>query len=61
MISPEVVSAAAEFAQALLDARVRDADGFAAWRDAARWPALYHRAGAAQYGKTVDLTTVTER
>ena len=44
MIAPEVVREAVAFAEALLDARVRDADGFDAWRGAARWPQLYHSA-----------------
>lgn len=44
MIAPEVAHEAAAFAQALLDARVRDDDGFQAWRAASRWPALYRTA-----------------
>jgi glycine oxidase len=44
MIAPEVVREAVAFAEALLDATVRDADDFDAWRGAARWPQLYHSA-----------------
>jgi glycine oxidase len=42
MIAPEVVDTAAQLAGALLDGRVRDADGWAAWRSSARWPELLH-------------------
>jgi glycine oxidase len=42
MIAPAVAESAAEFAQALLSGRVRDAGEFADWRAAARWPALLH-------------------
>lgn len=42
MIAPEVADSAAQFAQALLERQVRDADTFQAWRQHARWPALLH-------------------
>lgn len=42
MIAPEVAQAAAALAQAALGGAFADADAFAAWRDAARWPTLLH-------------------
>ncbi|MBJ9921484.1 FAD-dependent oxidoreductase, partial [Burkholderia cenocepacia] len=42
MIAPEVAQAAVVFAQAALGGTLSDADAFAAWRDAARWPTLLH-------------------
>jgi glycine oxidase len=40
MIAPEVADQAAGFARALLAREVTDAETFAAWRAASRWPAL---------------------
>ncbi|MEN8513604.1 FAD-dependent oxidoreductase [Burkholderia sp. RS02] len=42
MIAPEVAHAAAAFAEAALGGAFGDADAFAAWRAAARWPTLLH-------------------
>ncbi|WP_179403065.1 FAD-dependent oxidoreductase [Burkholderia guangdongensis] len=42
MIAPEVARSAVALAEAALTGALRDADGFAAWRDAARWPTLLH-------------------
>ncbi len=42
MIAPEVAQAAAALAQAALSGTLAGADAFAAWRGAARWPALLH-------------------
>lgn len=47
MIAPEVAHEAVALAHALLEAQVRDLDGFDAWRAASRWPMLY-RAAALQ-------------
>ncbi|KAG0165549.1 hypothetical protein DFQ28_005585 [Apophysomyces sp. BC1034] len=44
MIVPEVAREAVGLARALLDARVRNQDGFDAWRAASRWPVLYRTA-----------------
>lgn len=46
MIAPEVADEAARFAQALLDARVSDADSFESLRRASRWGAMLHVQGA---------------
>jgi len=39
---PASRSAAAAFAEAALGGAFGDADAFAAWRAAARWPTLFH-------------------
>ncbi|WP_042269680.1 FAD-dependent oxidoreductase [Paraburkholderia heleia] len=46
MIAPEVADEAARFAQALLDARVSDADSFESLRRASRWGGMLHAQGA---------------
>ncbi|MEM5426071.1 MULTISPECIES: FAD-dependent oxidoreductase [Paraburkholderia] len=46
MIAPEVADEAARFAQALLDARVSDADSFESLRRASRWGDMLHAQGA---------------
>ncbi|WP_028206557.1 FAD-dependent oxidoreductase [Paraburkholderia nodosa] len=46
MIAPEVADEAARFAEALLDARVSDADSFEALRRASRWGDMLHAQGA---------------
>lgn len=46
MIAPEIADAAARFAQALVERKVKDADTFAAWRRDARWPALLQQRAA---------------
>ncbi|WP_233883103.1 FAD-dependent oxidoreductase [Paraburkholderia flagellata] len=46
MIAPEVADEAARFAQALLDARVNDADSFESLRRASRWGEMLHAQGA---------------
>ena len=46
MIAPEVADEAARFAQALLDARVNDADSFESLRRASRWGEMLHARGA---------------
>ncbi|GLU34428.1 FAD-dependent oxidoreductase [Trinickia caryophylli] len=45
MIAPEVARTAAELARALVERRVADADGFAAWRGGSRWAQMLHMAG----------------
>jgi len=42
MIAPEVADEAARVAEALLDARVADADSFEALRRASRWGEMLH-------------------
>ena len=42
MIAPEVAHAAVAVAEAALGGAFGDADAFAAWRDAERWPTLLH-------------------
>ncbi|WP_205187166.1 FAD-dependent oxidoreductase, partial [Burkholderia sp. LMG 13014] len=42
MIAPEVAHAAVAVAEAALGGTFGDADAFAAWRDAQRWPTLLH-------------------
>ncbi|MEX3693550.1 MULTISPECIES: FAD-dependent oxidoreductase [Paraburkholderia] len=46
MIAPEVADEAARFAQALLDARVSDAESFESLRRASRWGDMLHAQGA---------------
>jgi len=46
MIAPEVADEAARFAQALLNARVSDADSFESLRRASRWGDMLHAQGA---------------
>ncbi|MCP3708232.1 FAD-binding oxidoreductase [Paraburkholderia sp. CNPSo 3274] len=46
MIAPEVADEAARFAQALLEARVSDADSFESLRRASRWGDMLHAQGA---------------